>query len=112
MNWMVRDTKLTADDCGHTFTGPDITTKAEGFWPLFEQFGYPRFLLKSETGLGSRCFSATESLLSLTFSAGQPLAHCALSYAESISDILLFPALLMQFPGSEATVFSQICCLF
>lgn len=48
---------------------------------------------------------------SFGFGPRQPLANSALCDTKCVSDILLFPALLMQFPSAKATIFAQVCCL-
>lgn len=63
------------------------------------------FLRLGQLGLGSGRFAPFEGVDTFGLGAGNPLTDRPLRGLQSQGDVFLFPALLIKFPGVQATPF-------
>lgn len=102
MRWMVTHGKLLLDQFGDTAASPNVTAKAEGLG-AFEQPGDQlRLLLKTKPGRGAGSGVVTQRLRPVQRGALEPLADRTLANTERVGDLLLGPALFVQFPSTLA----------
>src|SRR3712207_3809827 len=105
---MVRDPELAFDDLGNASAGPHVTDEAEGRCSARQEGRQSGQVLRGKAG-GRRWRAAGAQRFHATFTpASQPLADGTLGDTEGFSDLVLLPALLVQFPSTQATAFTPI----
>lgn len=102
MRRMVTHGKLLLDQLGDAAARPNITAKAEGLGTFKQQGGQLRLLLKTKPGWGAGSWVVTQRLRPMQSGALEPLADRTLAHTESLGDLLLGPALCVQFPSTLA----------
>ena len=102
---MIGDLPLSLNELSHALCGPDIALEAEGLGSLGKQSRQLCLLLGAEARRGASGFTSFERLGSLFPGAANPLADGSRGDAQGGSDVGLFPALLEEFPGTQATTF-------
>ena len=106
MRRMIAGRELLLNELADAATSPNIATKAEGLSTFEQQGGKLRLLLKIQQRGGAGCRVVTQRLRPLQSSAREPLANRTLGDIKSVRDVLLGPALLVQFPGTKAAAFA------
>ena len=105
MGRMVADTKLIFNQLSHAAARPDRPAKAKGFGSFEQQRHEERMLFGTQqrgcTGGGM----GAQRRDPLRGGPPDPLADRPLRDAQGLGDLLLGPAVLMQFPGAEAATF-------
>jgi hypothetical protein len=108
MGRVIADAKFLLDHHSYTGGDPDLPTKPEGFGSSRQQLRqlgqllWPQFRRGPWRGLVAQC------LWSLAFAFGYPLAHRSFGHPQSGCNVVLFPSLLIQFPGTQASAFAPI----
>lgn len=105
---MVGDAPLLPDELSNALTGPDIAREAEGLGSLGEPSGKLEFLLFAQAGWRAGGGAFTQRLGSLFLGAGQPPADGALGDAQSLSDLCLLPAAVVEFQGAQPSAFAPV----
>src|SRR5687768_16430804 len=105
MGRMVRDAKHLLDHESDPFGGPDLANEAEGRRALRQLLAQVLTLHGSQAWGRAGRGPTAQAGHAADSATRDPLAHGALRDAERRSDGLLFPALLMQFPGAEPPSF-------
>ncbi|EFH88626.1 hypothetical protein Krac_10104 [Ktedonobacter racemifer DSM 44963] len=108
MSRMIAHSKLPLDHCGHTLGGPNRSRKAKGFSPFRQQLWQLRSLLLTQLGRTPAPRLPTQPLGSFLFRFVDPLAHRSFTHSQSLSDLLLLPALLIEVPGASSSLFAPI----
>jgi hypothetical protein len=108
MSPMIADSKLLLDHQSHPLRGPDLSSKTERFGSLRQQRRQLRPLLGTQFGLSPWRWLMPQGLNSLRPGFLEPLAHRSLTDSECGGDVLLFPSLFMQFPGTHPSSFAPI----
>jgi hypothetical protein len=116
MSRMIADAKLVFDQLRYAASGPHSTKKAEGFSTLSEQSLEVVPLYCREQGWPPGNRLGVQGLHTVALGASEPLADRGLANAESLGDLALCPAPLVQCPGPQAPTFGPtngpfgICC--
>ena len=105
MTWMIADTDLLLDEVGNATTGPERTTKAEGFGALLEQGLKLCELGRTEQRRATGWRMSSQSLRSPKRGAFEPLADSSLGHPQGISNVRLTPSRAVQVPGTQAATF-------
>ena len=108
MGWMIADAKFLLDHHSDTGRDPDLASKPERFGPPCQQLRQLGQLLWRKARRGSWRRTVAQCLWSLAFAFGDPLAHRPFSHTQSDSNVFLFPSLLIQFPGAQASSFAPV----
>jgi len=108
---MIGDTKGALDDGGDPRASPEGTAEAKGLGTLIEQGGQLCALLGAQTRERAFGFLAPQGIETLRLGTREPFADRALPHAQRIGDLLLTPALLMEFPSTQAPAFAPIARL-
>jgi hypothetical protein len=105
---MVGHPKLPFNDLSHASARPHVTNEAEGRGATREQGRQLSSLLNTETYWGTWRCAGAQSLDALGPRPGQPLADGTVSHTEGFGNLVLFPALLLEFPGAQASCFAPV----
>ncbi len=105
MGRMIADTELLLDQLRHAAAGPDRPAKAKGFGAFEQQRHEERVLLGAQQGGRTGSGMVPQRRDPLRGGPLHPLADRPLRDAQGVGDLLLGPALLVQFPGPEAATF-------
>ena len=97
-----------ANDLRHALAGPDLPAEPIRLGPCFQERGNLRQLLSRESWLPTRRWMAPEPLHAVLAPALEPLAHRPRRHPHCGSDVLLFPALLLQLPGASPPSFAPV----
>lgn len=109
---MIAHAKLALDDAGNAPLGPNIANKAVAFCTAQQQVGQALALLLGQFGCRSRAWLLAQRLNSTCFSTREPLADRSCADTQSSGNLLLRPALLIQFPSAQAPSFAPISWLW
>ena len=108
MGRMGGDAEELLDEGGNTLGGPDFADKAEGGGTLGEGLTQLVALVAIQAGHGARGRTAAQVRHTAILAAFDPLADRAWGDAQRGSNVLLFPALLVQLPGTKTSPFAPI----
>ncbi len=100
MRWVIPDAKGAPDDLRHPLAGPHLAAEAVRFRPAVHEGGQLGELLGAQARLPTGCGMAPQPFHALLAPPLEPLADGTGRHAESGGDVLLFPALLFQLPGT------------
>ena len=109
---MIADAKLALDHTSNSLLCPDIATKAVGLSATTQQIGKLLALLRGQFGSSTRAWLIAQRINSTSLTACNPLADRSFAHTQSGSNLLLGPALLIQFPSAQAPTFAPICWLW
>lgn len=87
---------------------PDGSAKAKRFGPFCQQLRQVGQLFRSQFRGSTRRRTMTQGFWSQAFAFGDPLAHGPFGHPQSGGNIFLFPSLLVEFPGAQASSFAPI----
>ncbi len=104
MCWVVPDAQGAPDDLRHPLAGPHLAAEAVRFRPAVHEGGQLGELLGAQARLPTGCGMAPQPLHALLAPPLEPLADGTGRHAEGGGDVLLFPALLFQLPGTLCTL--------
>ncbi len=108
MRAVLGDAKQALDHRRHPLTSPDLPDEAKGFRATgqsclkFHELGWGQAWLGSRRRVPPQAFHAPST------TAFEPLADGTRTHTEGHSTILLFPALLVQRPCTQATAFAPV----
>ena len=112
---MIADAEDALDHGRNSCLGPNIAHKAVGFSATLEQGGKPLALLLCQLRYCASPGAISQRVRSAGSSTGNPLADCPFGHAQSDGDLLLWPTLLMQVPGTKTASFAPVgwlwCCI-
>ena len=109
---MIPDTKLALDHGGNSLLSPDLANKAVSLSTAAQKSGKMLALLHGQFGSGARAWLIAQRINSTSLPTCDPLADCSFADAQSSSNLLLGPALLIEFPSAQAPTFAPICWLW
>src|SRR5690349_16650542 len=105
---MIMNAKDLPNEYRDALGGPDIAAPAEGFRAAGQQGGQAGQLRGGEQGLGAGRGPVAQSLHAVCLRAFEPLTDGALRHIQGDGNLLLFPALLMQFPGAASAPLAPV----
>ena len=108
MTGMVGNPQKMPDQSGHPTTGPDGAAETEGFRTETQHFEQGQLLVGPQLGGSSRMRNTAKRFDASFATATQPLADRTFGNPQRLSDGALFPALLLERPGSKTTAFEPI----
>jgi hypothetical protein len=117
MGGMIANRELVLNQLGDAWARPHIPTEAEGLGAFKQQSHKLGTLFGIQPRLGTRGGMRTQGRGTLQGGALEPLANRTLSNTEGLRDMLLSPALLVQFPSSQTPTFTPVggrgvlCCI-
>ena len=92
-------------------TCPDRTTETEGFGALIEQGGQLGTLLCGQPRERAAGLLASQGTDTVGVGTCEPFADRALSDTQRVGNLLLCPALLVEFPSAQAAPFAPVAGL-
>ncbi len=115
MSLVVTDAKGLLDHPGYSGSRPYLSNEAIVLGSLGEEGRDLGKLCLGQPWSGTGGRMTAKSLYALLPCPLDPLADSSLAHAKGLGDVDLLPALLLQFPGSEATTFLPVfrfdrCC--
>lgn len=96
------------DQVSHPLGRPDLASIAVRLRPWSEEIRELRHLVGRQLGGRPRRSLASQRLHASPAHAAHPLAHRAFRHSERSGNILLFPAQLLQFPGTPSPSFAPL----
>ncbi len=105
---MVRDAELTLDELGDAGTGPDISAEAEGRCTAGQAGREGSQLVRAEAWGSTGRRAGAQGFHAAVARTSQPLADGTLGDTERLSNLTLFPVLLVQLPSTKATALAPI----
>ena len=113
MGRMIADPKGPPDDLRHALGRPDLAAIAIRLGPWSHQARQLTELLWGQFRRRTFGRVASERLDAAFTGASEPLTDGPWRHAERRGDVLLFPALLFEFPGPPSAAFEpiQVCFL-
>lgn len=108
MRRMIRDSKLLFDQHRDTHCGPDLTAKAimlRSFCQQLRQLG-PLRLVQARLRAWGRLM--TQGICSARLGFVDPLTYRSLTDSECGGDVFLFPVVLIELPGAQASIFAPV----
>jgi hypothetical protein len=99
MDGMVADTKLQANDRGHTSASPDLPAEAIGFGAPLQKIGQTRQLFGGEAAGSTEVPTRPQGFGAALSGARHPPADGPFADAQGGGDLALGPALLLELPG-------------
>jgi len=108
MGRMIPDAKLLFDQHRDTRCGPDLTAKAimlSSFCQQVRQLGPLRLV---QAMLRARGRLMTQGICSARLGFCDPLTYRSLSDSECGGDGFLFPVVLIELPGAQASIFAPV----
>ena len=108
MGWVIRDPEQFLDDRGDAFGRPNLTNKAKRGRALCQGIDQLSPLFHSQARGRSGGSPPPQRNEPTSAAAVHPLTHRPLGHAQGCRNILLFPALLVQFPCPLASSFPPI----
>ena len=109
---MIADAKLALDQGGNSLLRPDIANKAIGLSATAQHIGKLLALLRGQFGSSTSAWLIAQRINSISLTTCDPLADRSFAHTQSGSNLLLGPALLIQFPSAQAPTFAPICWLW
>src|SRR5215470_1684776 len=111
---VIADAELALDYDRNACLCPNIADKTVSLCATLEQGGKLVALLGSELGCGAFARAIAQRVRAALSSTGNPLADCSLGHTQCFGDLLLWPALLIQVPGTKTASFAPVgwlwCC--
>lgn len=108
MRGMRADTIFLLDHDRHARRRPDGSAKAKRFSSFCQQEGQVGQLLWSQFRWSTRRRVMTQGFWTLGSAFGDPLTHRSFADSQSRGDVFLFPCLLVEFPGAQASSFAPV----
>lgn len=108
MGWMIAHTKLALDHHGDSRRSPDLPTEAERFGALCQQPRQLRSLLFAQFRRSAWRRLMLQRFRTVDLAPGDPLTDGSFSDSQGLSNLVLWPSLLVQFPGAQASAFAPI----
>lgn len=109
MSLVVTDAEGLLDHPGYSRSRPYLSVKPVVLCSLGEQTGDPgKLCFGQPRGRTGRRMMAKGLDPAAFPGSPHPLAHRSLAHTQGLADIVLLPALLLQFPGTEATTFLPV----
>ncbi len=108
MGRMIAEAKFLLDHLGYTGRDPDLPTKPEGFGSPRQQLRQLGQVLWPQFRRGSWRGSVAQCLWSQAFAFAHPLADSSFGHTQSGCNVFLFPSLLIELRGTQASAFAPI----
>ena len=108
MRWMIADAELLLDQHGDPSGRPDLATKAVVFGSFGQQQRQVGQLLFAQLRLRARRRLMPQGLSPVGFGFGDPLTDRSFGDPECGGNVFLFPALLIELPGAQASIFAPV----
>ncbi len=108
MGRMIADATFLLDHRSDTGGDPDLPMEPKGFGSRRQPVWQLGQLLWRKAWRGAWRGPVAQCLWSLAFAFGDPLAHSTFGHTQSGGHIFLFPSLLIEFPGTQASAFAPI----
>jgi hypothetical protein len=108
MAGMIADAIFSLDHDRHSRRRPDLSAKAKRLGSPRKQAGQVGQLLRPQFWRSARRGPMAQRFCSQAFPTAYPLAHCSFGHTQSGGDVFLFPSLLLQFPGAQASPFAPV----
>ena len=99
---MITNAELAPDHGGNSLLSPDIANKAVSLSTAAQNIGKMLALLLCQFGSGARAWLIAQRINSASLATCDPLADCSFADAQSSSNLLLGPALLIEVPSAQA----------
>lgn len=102
VRWVVADAEAAPDHDGYPLARPDLSTEAKCLRPARQERRELGPLRGREFGSPPRRRAAAQRLHAAALTGAlEPLADRSRRHAQRGGDVLLFPALLFEFPGAS-----------
>ncbi len=108
MGWMIPDAKLLLDQHRYPSRGPHFAAKPIVLGSFGQQVGHLGTLFLSQFRLGTGRWLVAQRTRTIFLGSAHPLTHRTFGHAEGLRDVFLFPALLIQLPGTQAAAFAPV----
>ena len=108
MRPMVGDTEETLDQRRHPRTGPHLADTAKGFSPVGQPSLQFDELVRRHARFRARWRLPVQTFHAAVTSSCEALAHGTGADSKRTGNVLLFPALLLQFPRADAAAFAPV----
>lgn len=108
MGGMIAHPKCAFDRHRDSRRRPDLPAEAERFGSLCQQPWQLRSLLFGQFRRSSWRRLMTQRFWTLGLATAYPLADRSLRHSQGLRDLFLWPSLLIQFPGTQASAFAPI----
>jgi hypothetical protein len=108
MRWMIPGSKLLLDQHSHPHRGLDLAVKPRMLGSFSQQVRQPGSLFLSQFGWWTRRRVVAQRIRTIFLRSAHPLTHHAFGDFQGLGDFFLFPALLVQLPGTQSSAFAPI----
>ncbi len=108
MCWMIVDSKLLFDQPSDPRGSPDLSTKAVMLGSFRQQERQLRPVFSRQFRLSAMWNNTTQGVSALSLCFLDPLTYSSFGHPKCFGDVFLFPALLIQLPGTQAASFAPI----
>ncbi len=108
MGWMIPDAKLLLDQHRYPSRGPHFAAKPIVLGSFGQQVGQLGTLFLSQFRLGTGRWLVAQRTRTGLLGAVHPLTHRAFGHPEGLRNVFLFPALLIQLPGTQSATLTPV----
>jgi hypothetical protein len=108
MGWMIPDAKLLLDQHRYPSRGPHFAAKPIVLGSFGQQVGQLGTLFLSQFRLGTGRWLVAQRTRTIFLGSAHPLTHRTFAHAEGLRDVFLFPALLIQLPGTQSATLAPV----
>lgn len=108
MGTMSADGERLSDHIHDPRCRPDLPSTSEGFCAFRQHTGHVRHLFGAQSRMPAGRRLVPQGFDSLCLRFFEPVTGCALADSQGLSDVFVFPSVLMPFPGTHPSSFAPM----